>query len=669
MNLNDSSTKSALLQWAILLLLIPVGDSFVVVPHDRSSHLLPQRFHQRAALSHGSKRQLSRRLLKTTSLQKFFGLKPVANETLPSISTSNSTSSSEALLEDLPSKVEPASSERTTPTQPATFSKLRRLKDLMWVRETLEDITAAEFACSVEASISGGRSTDEESRQRRKRAVDYEKLLFQLNRRIRDMGCDIEREAASIDSKEEDVMCLLEAGVGMGSIVYTEDSRQKLLERIMTTRFNLMEVIQGYDLEYDAAQESSSFSLQIPNMPEFPIREKKTNETGPKLYVRDDGTVDWDGALQDQAAIKEFGTAVWARINGRDPDSVDDTTSGHVGSKVVTAKIEETPEIREARERLKELSDTLAKMESNHTALISSVIPDGQAVANVNLAMLQPEQRSKIRKSESELVQFKEEVAFQTLVYELERIYTYLVGEIGNPAINGYIPLQDRLNVAEFGLLESQIGALNRGFYQGETVDADVLAVVMDQVTDFKRRLGIDYYVTGLSWDQDAIKRWLRELWTKTRKGFAFYVKGVQLFWNDIVFCLSLINRAVQGYTLKPREVRTIRRTFKDILTFIPFVIILLIPLTPVGHVLVFGAIQRFFPDFFPSCFTEQRQNLLQLYETAEYSEYKINESLGEKLSRISEAFSYLIANASRSIYSRTSQLMRGDDRDAPNND
>lgn len=68
-------------------------------------------------------------------------------------------------------------------------------------------------------------------------------------------------------------------------------------------------------------------------------------------------------------------------------------------------------------------------------------------------------------------------------------------------------------------------------------------------------------------------------------------------------------------------------RTVKDIVTFIPVVIILIIPMTPVGHVLVFGAIQRFFPDFFPSCFTEQRQNLLQLYETTEFSEVTIKES------------------------------------------
>lgn len=124
------------------------------------------------------------------------------------------------------------------------------------------------------------------------------------------------------------------------------------------------------------------------------------------------------------------------------------------------------------------------------------------------------------------------------------------------------------------------------------------------------------------------------------------------------------------------------RRTFKDIITFIPFVIILLIPLTPIGHVLVFGAIQRFFPDFFPSCFTEQRQNLLQLYETAEYSELTIKETWGvstsmvfschfsytllhsvrwqqKKLSRLFTATIYLIANSMRKAYFRLSSTQK----------
>ena len=82
---------------------------------------------------------------------------------------------------------------------------------------------------------------------------------------------------------------------------------------------------------------------------------------------------------------------------------------------------------------------------------------------------------------------------------------------------------------------------------------------VADQLIDFKRRLGIDYYVTGLTFDYEEIQVWLKDIGMKTKKGLVFYVKGTRLFIDDIVFCLSLIGRALQGYTLKPREVRTLR--------------------------------------------------------------------------------------------------------------
>ena len=52
----------------------------------------------------------------------------------------------------------------------STVTRLRRLKDLVWVREALEDLTAAEFACSVEAHEAEGE-TDETVQKKRKRAV------------------------------------------------------------------------------------------------------------------------------------------------------------------------------------------------------------------------------------------------------------------------------------------------------------------------------------------------------------------------------------------------------------------------------------------------------------------------------------------------------------------
>jgi hypothetical protein len=441
--------------------------------------------------------------------------------------------------------------------------KYRRLKDMMWVRETLEDLTAAEFACTVEAA------TEKVPPKRpRKRAVDYEKLLLQLNQRIRDLGCS---NAFSTNESVE-IDCVLEPGIGMGSVTYTEAQRTTLLERIVSTRRQLIEIIHGNQIEMSDNVSIPSFIQQnLPSLPRMEIPKEDVGEDAlsPKLYVRDDGTVDWDGALTSGAALRKFGTAVWARINGRESmdhaasnqTEISPETANH-GPKEVTAKIVETPEIIEARQRLSILRKQFKEMEKEHYNLLNSVISQGQAVANVKLATLAPNIRSEIQASSVALENMKVRVSFQTLLYELERIYTYLMGELGNPSLNGYIPLQDRLNVAEFGLLESQVESFNRQFIDSETVDEDVLAVVFEQLTDFKRRLGIDYYVAGLSFDREAIVAWSGDLWVKTKKGLAFYVKGVRLFWNDLVFCLRLINRAAQGYTLKPREVRTLRYVF-----------------------------------------------------------------------------------------------------------
>ena len=86
-------------------------------------------------------------------------------------------------------------------------------------------------------------------------------------------------------------------------------------------------------------------------------------------------------------------------------------------------------------------------------------------------------------------------------------------------------------------------------------------------------------------------------------------------------------------------------------------VIILIIPLTPIGHVLVFGAIQRVFPDFFPSCFTERRQNLLELYESTEYSAVTIDETWQEKLIRLSKAFGFLASQLGNKVYASISGI------------
>eukprot|EP01082_Thalassiosira_pseudonana_P016183 g13966.t1.2.5e17418c g13966 g13966.t1 contig9:855527-857761(-) len=542
----------------------------------------------------------------------------------------------------------PDSSSTVVVSAHESHPKLRQLKDRMWVRETLEDLTAAEFASSL--SIENAESSGGASKAIRKRAVDFDNVLNKLDARIEEM-CVLTSEEISKEMNQtchvldrrvvgeegkmtiENTCFSLAENIGMGSVVYTTEQREALLKRLMATReklFNFMEGSANDDAEDLGVDGIDDIRSQLQPSGNSGGKGNNTEATAtntattfdPSLYVREDGTIDWDGALQDREALKKFGSAVWSRINGQDPETSGDAseeeggalTAGddfHSPSKAVTAKIVETDAIREKKKNLSSLTQQLREMEVEHTQLLNSAISAGQVVANVNLATVNSSLRMKIRVSSEELEKMKGEVTFQTLNYELERIFTYLEGELGNTATKGYIPLQDRLNVAEFGLLESQIESFTRQMELGESLDSDVLAVVAEQLVDFKRRLGIDYYVTGLTFDPEAIQIWLKDILAKTKKGLVFYVKGTRLFVDDIVFCLNLIGRALQGYTLKPREVRTLRRTFKDTITFIPVVIILIIPLSPIGHVLVFGAIQRVFPDFFPSCFTERRQNLL----------------------------------------------------------
>lgn len=134
-------------------------------------------------------------------------------------------------------------------------------------------------------------------------------------------------------------------------------------------------MVRGYKLKLEKEEDSLPFKINLPSI-QIQKELNVTDSSGPKLYVRDDGTVDWDGALQDRAALQMFGTAVWARINGRDPSSVseedtDDKSAGHHGAeKAVTAKIEDTPQILEARKVLHEMEEELRAMEKDNTKLL-----------------------------------------------------------------------------------------------------------------------------------------------------------------------------------------------------------------------------------------------------------------------------------------------------------
>ena len=140
----------------------------------------------------------------------------------------------------------------------------------------------------------------------------------------------------------------------------------------METRETLVKIMEQKGTKV-IKDEALSFSL-----PKIRINKKEGEEgAGPKLYIRDDGTVDWEGALDDRDALKNLGISLWARINGQDPDSVSEESvneegGGHHAEKAVTVKIEETEEIRRERATLERLRKEYKEMESEHLKLLNS---------------------------------------------------------------------------------------------------------------------------------------------------------------------------------------------------------------------------------------------------------------------------------------------------------
>jgi hypothetical protein len=113
-------------------------------------------------------------------------------------------------------------------------SKFRSLKDYMWIRDTLEDLAAAEFACSVEATTEDPTT----ALPRRRRAVDYEKLIGKLNGRIEDMMGGrryMEEINSDVNSSDGEGALILPVGKGMGRVVYTRTQREELLRCVCVT--------------------------------------------------------------------------------------------------------------------------------------------------------------------------------------------------------------------------------------------------------------------------------------------------------------------------------------------------------------------------------------------------------------------------------------------------
>lgn len=246
---------------------------------------------------------------------------------------------------------------------------------------------------------------------------------------------------------------------------------------------------------------------------------------------------------------------------------------------------------------------------------------------------------AELRQLDEQVTIVSRELAVRTLQLEMESIYECLESEaldiLGEPAATivgsgGSTQLDLALSrrgstdeiallCAEFKGLATSLAVLAAASEPEEIlfIDDAELAALATEIPDLRIRLGLgDDIVFGSSgFSFSKVQFQVRQAVNKVKEGVLFGGRGVRLLGGDVAAAGRLFWRALLGGTLKPREVAALRRTARDLLTFIPFIIILILPLTPVGHVLIFGFIQRYFPGFFPSQFTSRRQDLMIKYE------------------------------------------------------
>lgn len=322
-------------------------------------------------------------------------------------------------------------------------------------------------------------------------------------------------------------------------------------------------------------------------------------------FVKPDGSIDVEGVKSYLGNVLDNAGMTWQRLNGIVPDA--EARKPGEALEVLSASLDVRDSEKEyrLREEIGNLEKELIASSRQRETMLRNEDQLGKLI-----------RAREIRQMDDGVSALRRTLAVRVLQLEMEKIFVSVASEIENSDYD--IMMDQRVLVAEFGDLDSRLAALELFIDEEEPLlmEDDSLGELAADIQDLKTRLGIDdplYSSATLNWAQ--LRQFFDSSVRKTRAGAEFYSRGLRLFVGDLKFATRLIRRAITGYTPSPREIRTLRRTGKDLLTLIPFTIVLVAPLTPVGHVLIFSFLQRYWPEFFPSTFSERRQSVMKRHE------------------------------------------------------
>ncbi|EXB74552.1 hypothetical protein L484_026249 [Morus notabilis] len=111
---------------------------------------------------------------------------------------------------------------------------------------------------------------------------------------------------------------------------------------------------------------------------------------------------------------------------------------------------------------------------------------------------------------------------------------------------------------------------------------------------------------------------------------------GTQLLSVDIMIAMELLFKQSRGYKVTRRERYKLKRLLNDVGSLIPVTILMLLPVSAVGHAAMLAAIKKYMPCMIPSPYTSERLDVVKQLERTKKMEVRIRSDLEDPSSKIS---------------------------------
>ncbi|CAE7435116.1 unnamed protein product [Symbiodinium necroappetens] len=487
-----------------------------------------------------------------------------------------------------PASVSDCPSETTShETQTEACKNIAKLKDMVFVKDMRAAMTSGEFALRLRGAERPG-------------LVDYEGLYNVL-----------EGFAGRLSELEaSEVLCEEDA--------WKAEEDLKLIQGELQDRVVEMTQEPGRDAQVgqDAVKSSSEQDARRTS-----LNAKAASQARKKfmLYLRGDQMVDVDTVLQDSQAEQPFSRDLWERLEGKTQHS-EGEWSPYEDSQEAEGRIQQKEAVLlQAKQELKTAKAKRAKVLKKMKKAASKGGLQDKKPIDLTTDLFRWDRR--ISGHQVLVLLANVDLIFDKVALQLEKLLVQ--ADIAEWDHSGR-----RLKrlVLKLSALEVQVAPYRKYVRESpekvvhiKGLDWDELQMLEEQIASIAQSVGLHVErINQRSGFFAPIRRQMLSFatsWQKIRRGIVFQANGVRLLSQDLRLTLKLLLKVVfLNHALEDREVRICRRAVKDLLVSVPFLILLLIPLSPPGHMLVFSLILKVYPDFVPSPFTEHRQNVMRIY-------------------------------------------------------